>query len=123
MAETRESANSGARPFPAAESSGHRADHRSLPLEGSASFEQQELALSAYRQMYHRDDSDFVPVEAQLQNDFTRLCAILQDLWSQIEEASDRLLTNTDYLAFRAAGTASSSVGSVLNPLAPSGTF
>ncbi len=73
--------------------------------------------------MYYRDDSDFVPVEAQLQNDFARLCAILQDLWSQIEDASRPLLTNKDYLALRAAGTARSSVGSVLNPYATSGTF
>jgi hypothetical protein len=73
--------------------------------------------------MYHRDDSDFVPVEAQLQNDFARLCAILQDLWGQIEDASHPLVTDKDYLALRAAGTTGSSMGSVVHSLAASGTF
>jgi hypothetical protein len=73
--------------------------------------------------MYHRDDSDFVSVELQLRNDFARLCAILQDLWGQIEDASQRLLANKDYLFMRAAGKASISEGSVLNPLAASGNF
>ncbi len=73
--------------------------------------------------MYHRDDSDFVPVETQLRDDFGRLCAVLQDLWSQIEDASRRLVTNREYLTRRAAGSASTLSASVLNPLAASGTF
>ena len=87
------------------------------------------------RVMYHRDDSDFTPAEAQLLDDFNRLSAILQDLWSQIEDESTKLATNKEYLALRSAGTAiisngsvateatSTSYGSVLNPIAASGTF
>jgi len=73
--------------------------------------------------MYHRDDSDFVPVEAQLREDFARLCGVLQDLWSQVEDASHRLATNREYFIRRAAGSASSTTASVLNPLAASGSF
>jgi hypothetical protein len=73
--------------------------------------------------MYHRDDSDFVPVETQLREDFAHLSGVLQDLWSQVEDASHRLATNREYLTRRAAGSASTPSASVLNPLAASGTF
>jgi MFS superfamily sulfate permease-like transporter len=77
--------------------------------------------------MYHCDDSDFVSVETQLRDDFARLCSILQGLWSQIEDASHVLATNKEYVTRRAAGTrtagtASTLSGSVLNPVAASGT-
>jgi len=87
------------------------------------------------RVMYHRDDSDFTPVETQLLEDFNRLCAILQDLWSQIENESKKLATNKEYSARRSVGTAtisygsvatgakSTSYGSVLNPVGASGTY
>jgi len=73
--------------------------------------------------MYHRDDSDFVPVETQLREDFAHLCAVLQDVWSQVEDASHRLATNREYLTRRAAGKVDTTSASVLNPFAASGTF
>jgi len=47
--------------------------------------------------MYDRDLSDFLPVETQLRDDFSRVCSSLQDLWAQIEKLSVDLLQNTDY--------------------------
>ncbi len=47
--------------------------------------------------MYGRDLSDFVPVEKQLRDDFSRVCSALQDLWTQIERLSAELLQNAEY--------------------------
>lgn len=47
--------------------------------------------------MYDRDLSDFVPVESQLRDDFSRVCSSLQDLWAQIERLSVNLLQNSRY--------------------------
>ena len=47
--------------------------------------------------MYDRDLADFVPVESQLRDDFSRVCSSLQDIWTQIERLSEGLLQNTEY--------------------------
>jgi hypothetical protein len=47
--------------------------------------------------MYSRDPSDFVPVESQLRDDFSRVCSSLQDFWAQIERLSVELLQNAEY--------------------------
>jgi hypothetical protein len=73
--------------------------------------------------MHHCDDSDFVPVETQLQKDFAHLCAVLQGVWSQVEDASHRLAKNREYLTRRAAGKAGTPSASVFNPVAASGSF
>jgi hypothetical protein len=73
--------------------------------------------------MYHRDDTDFVPVDTQLWEDFRHLSGVLQDVWSQIENASRQLVANREYLKRRAPGRASTTAASALNPLGASGTF
>ncbi len=47
--------------------------------------------------MFDRDLSDFVPVEAQLRDDFFRVCSSLQDFWAQIEKLSVEILHNAEY--------------------------
>ncbi len=47
--------------------------------------------------MYDRDLSDFVPVESQLRDDFSRVCSSLQHLWTQIERLSVDLLQNAEH--------------------------
>jgi hypothetical protein len=47
--------------------------------------------------MFDRDPSDFVPVESQLRDDFSRVCSSLQDFWAQIEKLSVELLQNAEY--------------------------
>jgi hypothetical protein len=47
--------------------------------------------------MFDRDLSDFVPVESQLRDDFSRVCSSLQGFWAQIEELSVELLQNAEY--------------------------
>jgi MFS superfamily sulfate permease-like transporter len=74
------------------------------------------------RAMYHGDESDFVPVDTQLAEDFNRVCSVLQDLWKQIETASERLVTTRDYLRRRSAGKVGTIRLSVSNQLAASGT-
>jgi hypothetical protein len=72
--------------------------------------------------MYHREESDFVAVEVQLRGDFDRVCGVLQDRWKQLEQASEHLIQNVEYLKRRSAGKVSSPQPSVCNPLAASGT-
>jgi hypothetical protein len=47
--------------------------------------------------MFDHDLSDFVPVESQLRDDFSRVCSSLQDVWTQIERLSEGLLQNAEY--------------------------
>lgn len=49
--------------------------------------------------MFDHDLSDFVSVESQLRDDFSRVCSSLQDLWTQIERLSEDLVTNEKYKA------------------------
>lgn len=73
--------------------------------------------LEKYRRwtavMYDRDDADFVPADTELQSDFTRVCAILQGFWSDIERESREILENQRYLAKRDSGSALSIYGAV----------
>jgi len=86
--------------------------------------------------MFDRDPSDFVPVESQLRDDFSRVCSSLQDFWAQIEKLSVELLQNPEYQERMAAGMPSgggeryrvidqdsSSVASPLVPKCTSGCF
>jgi hypothetical protein len=70
--------------------------------------------------MYHRNEADFVPVDTELRADFERVCGILQGLWSDIEQESEKILENKKYLARRGLGIATTSV--VYNTLASSAT-
>ena len=70
--------------------------------------------------MYHRNESDFIPVGAELRSDFNRVCGILQAFWSHIEEESESILENNKYLARRGSGASTTST--VYNPLAASAT-
>ena len=72
--------------------------------------------------MYHRDDSDFVPVAVQLRQDFEHVCSVVQGLWGEIQRASGELTNNREYLTRRNAGRAPIAPGSVNNPLAASAT-
>jgi hypothetical protein len=47
--------------------------------------------------MYGCDLFDFVPVERQLRNDFSRVCSALQGFWAQIEKASINLSQSAEY--------------------------
>jgi hypothetical protein len=71
-------------------------------------------ALQKYKRwtdvMYHREDEDFVPVDAELWADFNRVCGILRGFWSDIEQESREILENKKYLAKRGLGTATVSV-------------
>ncbi|HKI00102.1 MAG TPA: hypothetical protein VJ999_13425 [Candidatus Sulfotelmatobacter sp.] len=70
--------------------------------------------------MYHRAEADFVAVDSELRADFNRVCGILQGLWDEIEQESNKLLENRKYLARRSLGKTTSA--SVYNPLAASAT-
>lgn len=47
--------------------------------------------------MFGCDLTDFVPVESQLRDDFSRVCSSLQDFWAQIEKLSQELLQSDEY--------------------------
>jgi hypothetical protein len=86
--------------------------------------------------MFDPDLSDFVPVEAQLRDDFSRVCSSLQDFWAQIERISVELLHNAEYqrrtaptvvfgtdVRYRIIDQDSSSVATTSVPISPSGSF
>jgi len=86
--------------------------------------------------MFDRDLSDFVPVESQLRDDFSRVCSSLQDFWAQIEKLSVELLRNAEYQKRTAAAVSfagevryriidqdSSSVATSSVPISASGSF
>ena len=86
--------------------------------------------------MYDRDLSDFVPVESQLRDDFSRVCSSLQDFWAQIEKLSVELLQNAEYqrrtaavvslgeeMQYRIIDQDSSSVATCSQPMRASGSF
>jgi hypothetical protein len=86
--------------------------------------------------MFERDLSDFVPVEIQLRDDFSRVCSSLQDFWAQIEKLSVELLPNAEYqrrttatvldgtdVRYRIIDQDSSSVATTSVPKSASGSF
>ena len=86
--------------------------------------------------MFDRDLSDFVPVETQLRDDFSRVCSSLQDFWAQIEKLSVELLHNAEYqrrtpatvssgmdVRYRIIDQDSSSVATASVPMSASGSF
>jgi len=54
--------------------------------------------------MYHRKDDDFVAVDTELNNDFGRVCGVLQGFWTDIERESSQILENKKYVAKRNSG-------------------
>jgi hypothetical protein len=81
-------------------------------------------ALEKYKRwtdvMYHRNEVDFVPVDAELRADFGRVCGILQGFWSDIEQESKKILKNNKYLERRGSGTTTTLA--IYNALATSTT-
>jgi hypothetical protein len=84
--------------------------------------------------MYDHDLADFVSVESQLRDDFSRVCSSLQDLWTQIERLSGGLLQNAEYqtrsaatfggvVRYRIINHDSSSGSTSTGLVSPSGSF
>jgi hypothetical protein len=86
--------------------------------------------------MFDPDLSDFVPVESQLWDDFSRVCSSLQNFWAQIEKLSVELLQNSEYqrrvatavpygteMTYRIIDQDSSAVATTLVPTSASGSF
>ncbi len=72
--------------------------------------------------MYDRDLSDFVPVESQLRDDFSRVCSSLQDHWTQIERLSEDLLQNAEYQRRSAASLGGLRFHRIINEDSSSGS-
>ena len=73
--------------------------------------------------MFDPDLSDFVPVEGQLRDDFSRVCSSLQDFWTQIERLSEGLLQNAKYQRRSTASLGGTPMYRIINADSSSGAI
>ena len=73
--------------------------------------------------MFDHDLSDFVPVESQLRDDFSRVCSSLQDFWTQIERLSEGLLQNAKYQRRSTASLGGTPMYRIINADSSSGAI